>query len=299
MEVVMQGRAMPDAKWLKDGKYYDINAVDVDPKQKDQMSFYCKNCKIKVIYVQGNVAEGSKPFFRKAAGIPHKEGCYYGKKKTLQDVVREIGTLDELDYGVKPPLALQKKLDINVDEKEQRKTNDKKISSEKPSQQRINRNKKHKKHLLTVDDLFHEIMDIRSQEPAIKFKLFDRLIGKVYFPYSEYFLIKKQHQKGKLKRYFFTAGKLNVDDPEQYSSIESGYVILHGKGVEDIKLRLHPYDEKITVQLKKLRYKTKSVAKKKYEFIGVKVGFRQISEEDNTTYIDLDLYEFDLNRYMN
>lgn len=86
---------------------------------------------------------------------------------------------------------------------------------------------------------------------------------------------------------------------DQFSSIESGYVILHGKEAEDLKLHLHPYDEKITVQLKKLRYKIKSAANKNYEFIGVKVGFRQISEEDNTTYIDLDLYEFDLNRYMN
>ncbi|MGM0750230.1 MAG: hypothetical protein ACQEUS_20880 [Bacillota bacterium] len=301
MVEVLQGRAMPHASYVKEnGEYEDIKAVDVDPKEKSRMSFYCKYCKRKVVYVQGNIDEGSKPFFRKAPGVPHEEGCYYGKKKTLQDIVREVGTLDELTYGIKPPLVVQKKLDVNTSsDKESNKPADRKTRNENAVKQHVNPNKEHKKNIFTVDDLFHEIMDIKSQEPAIKFKLFNRLIGKVYFPYSEYLLIKEQHQKGKLKRYFFTAGKINVDDPEQYSSIENGYIILHGKGDEDIKLRLFPYDEKITVLLKKLRYKTKSVVKKKYEFIGVKVGFRQISDEDDTTYIDLDLYEFDLNKYMN
>lgn len=57
-------------------------------------------------------AEGSKPFFRKDPGVPHIEGCYYGKKKTIQEVIREVGTADGLFYGVKPPLSVQRQSEI-------------------------------------------------------------------------------------------------------------------------------------------------------------------------------------------
>ncbi|MED1017889.1 hypothetical protein [Bacillus atrophaeus] len=297
MGEVIQGRSMPDAKYLKDGKYYDIKAVDVDPKEKDHMSFYCMKCKIKVIYVQGKTAEGSKPFFRKAPGVPHVEGCYYGKKKTIQEVIREVGTADGLLYGVKPPLSVQRQSEIG-DEVAVHPKEKKPPKERNPIEQRVNKDKKHQKHLFTVDDLFHEITDIKTQEPALRSKLFNKLMGKIYYPYSEYSLIKENHQKGKLRTYFFTAGKINVFDQDEYYSIEKGYIILHGKGNDNIKLRLFPFEEKISVQLKKLRYKTKSVEKKKWEFIGAKVQFRQIIEEDDITYIDLDLYEYDLNQYM-
>ncbi|ADP34412.1 hypothetical protein [Bacillus atrophaeus] len=133
-------------------------------------------------------AEGSKPFFRKDPGVPHIEGCYYGKKKTIQEVIREVGTADGLFYGVKPPLSVQRQSEIG-DEVPMHPKEKKTPKERNPIEQRVNKDKKHQKPIFTVDDLFHEITDIKSQEPALRNKLFDRLIGKIYYPYAEYPLI--------------------------------------------------------------------------------------------------------------
>ncbi|MCT6515511.1 hypothetical protein N0B30_23045 [Bacillus subtilis] len=297
---VLQGREMPDAKYWdeKEQVYKPVLAVDFTPELR-KVKTVCKYCEQSVIFVQGNKKEDSKPFFRRSPGVYHVEGCPYGQKKTLKDELREVGTLEGLLYGVKPPLAVQRVKNSSVQEGEKSQSEERPRSLEKqPRQQVPNKDKPHQRNLFGVDDLFHELKDIRSQEPSLMRKLYERIIGNVYYPYKEYSLLLEHSKKGKLRKYFYTAGIFKAK--LEYDMIENkGYIFLYGKGNGSIKLRLYPGYEKVMTQLKRFRYKVARKEKKKTEFIGVLVQLRQISNEEGVTYIDLDLYDFSINHYMN
>ncbi|WP_330937823.1 hypothetical protein VXF94_21300 (plasmid) [Bacillus amyloliquefaciens] len=300
MVEVLQGREMPDAKFWdeKDQVYKTVLAVDFTPELR-KIKTVCKYCARSVIFVQGNKKEDSKPFFRRAPGVYHVEGCSYGQKKTLKDELREVGTLEGLLYGVKPPLTVQRRKGASNQEGEKSPSEERPRSMEKqPRQQVLNKDKPHQRNLFGVDDLFHELKDIRSQEPALMKKLYERIIGNVYYPYKEYSLLLDHFRTGKLRKYFYTAGIFKAK--QEYDMIkDKGYILLYGKGNELIKLRLHPAELKVMTQLKRFRYKVVIKEKKRTEFIGVLVQLRQIIKEEGVTYIDLELYDFSINHYMN
>ncbi|WP_176533030.1 hypothetical protein [Priestia megaterium] len=293
MSKVNAGRAMPDALYIKAGKYVSIRAVDVNPKTKGDKNFYCTFCKRKVVHSQGKKTEDSKPFFRKSPGVNHREGCEYGKKKNLEEIMREEGTLDNLHYGVKPPLVVQaqgSESEINNI------SGDKKESGNEIKGIGTKRNpaKKHHRHILTVDDLFHELMDIKSQEQPLKSKLFSRIIGKIYYPYSQYQTLLNHHQENIIKKYFFTAGKINVNQYKNLS-LDEGYAELEGVN-NDIKLHVYPFNNDISKSLKELTWNTRQ-AKKREEFIGLKVSIKNVIIKNEISIIELIVYEFDQNHY--
>lgn len=287
---------MPVALYKKNGQFYRIKAVDVDPKKKDFMSFYCRYCKIRVIYVQGNQDEGSKPFFRKAPRKVHLEGCPFSKKKTLDDEKREIGTLDNLEYGIKPPLAVQRvSKDQDIISRGKNGSDSKRKNEKNPVETKVDSKKKHQRNISTVDDLFHEIKEIKNQDASIKRKLFNRLIGNIYYPYSEYELLLSHYNNDGLRRYFFTAGKVKVNE---YTTIDEGYINLYGKLNNKVMIRLFPVEKMVESQLRNFTYDTRFKASKLTEFIGVKVSLKRVVKEGNKTLIELDLYEFDVNAYL-
>ncbi|QSF42278.1 hypothetical protein [Priestia megaterium] len=293
MPTVNAGRAMPDALYIKDGRYVLIRAVNVNPKTKGNKNFYCTFCKRKVVHSQGKKTEDSKPFFRKSPGVNHKEGCEYGKKKNLEETMREEGTLDNLHYGVKPPLVVQA---LESEGEISNISGDKKESGNeiKGIGTKKNPAKKHHRHILTVDDLFHELMDIKSQEEPLRSKLFSRIIGKIYYPYSQYQMLLNHRQDNTLKKYFFTAGKINVN---QYKNLalDEGYAELEGVN-NDIKLHVYPFDDRISGALKNLTWNIRQ-AKKHKEFIGLKVSIKNVSIKNEVPIIELIVYEFDQNHY--
>ncbi|MBZ6485064.1 hypothetical protein [Priestia aryabhattai] len=287
------GRAMPDALYIKDGEYISIRAVDVNPKTKGKKNFYCTFCKRKVVHSQGGKTEDSKPFFRKSPGINHREDCEYGKKKNLEEIMREEGTLDNLHYGVKPPLVVQA---LGSDSEVSNSSGNKKESENEIKGIGTTRNpaKKHHRHILTVDDLFHELMDIKSQEQSLKSKLFSRIIGKIYYPYSQYQMLLNDYQENKLKKYFFTAGKINRNQYKNLS-LDQGYAELEGTN-NDIKLYVYPFNKAIAKELKNLTWNTRK-AKKYEEFLGLKVSIKKVIIKNGISIIELVVYEFDQNHY--
>jgi len=296
MSTVNAGRAMPDALYIKDGKYIPIKAVHVNPNSKKKKTFYCTFCKRKVVHSKGNKNEGSKPFFRKAPTIDHVEGCDYGKKKNLKEIEREIGTLENLHYGIKPPLIVQA---TEVGGTSNNSSGEKGARREtKGTRIKINPTKRHSKNILTVDDLFHEIMDIKSQEQPIKSNLFSRIFGVIYYSYSQYDLLIKHYEDNKFekKKYFFIAGKINVN---QYKNLalDEGYAELEGVN-EGIKLHIYPFNDEISKGLKRITWKTRE-AKKSEEFIGLKASIKGVIQNDRISIIKLNVYEFDLNHYSN
>lgn len=288
---------MPEALYKKNGKYLRIRAVDVDPKTKESTTFYCINCKVQVTHSQGKKSEKSKPYFRRYQNTPHLTQCKYASKKTLEEYKREVGTLENLYYGVKTPLLLQQQDKNEESVKRSNEEKKKPFPVEKhPSEIVINPTKSHRKHLLTVDDLFYELSDIEDQgDFSLKSKLKDRIYGKIYYAYSQYTEIVNNHINSNLKDYFFVAGKMYNNEFISLKDPLKGYAELYGKNTS-IRLRIYPYTDKINKELRNLTYKTRE-NHKKYEFIGLLASLRKIITEGDKTIIELDIYEFDTDQY--
>ncbi|WP_197204175.1 hypothetical protein [Cytobacillus firmus] len=297
MQTVIKGRSMPEALYKKNGKYTRIRAVDVHPKMKESTTFYCIKCKVQVTHSQGKKSEQSKPYFRRFQNTPHLTNCKYASRKTLQEYEREVGTLENLHYGVKTPLLLQQQ---DKDEENTKGSNDEQkapSSIEKhPSEIVINPKKRHKKHLLTVDDLFYELSDIEDHSDiSLKSKLKDRIYGKIYYSYSQYIEIINNYKNGSLKDYFFVSGKMNINEFITLKDPLKSYAELYGKNTS-IRLKIYPYTDKINKELRNLTYRTRE-NHKKYEFIGLLASLRKIITEGDKTIIELDIFEFDTDQY--
>jgi hypothetical protein len=298
LTTVTKGRAMPHAFFLKGGKYIKINALDVTKEQKKKLKFFCEYCYESAEHTQGSNKKDSKPFFRVGKNKKHLDECFYAKKKSLEDTIREVGTPENLYYDIKPPLNVQK-AEILM-EPSSKSNPDKKSNPEKEKKPHtivVNKDKKHNKFLLSVDDLFCEIEEIRNlEESEVKNKLFNRIIGKIYFTYSSYDLLIEKIEADKLKTtYFFIAGNLPINEFINLKDKDRSHAILFGKNPL-IRLKIFPYNSEVLTNLKRLTWDTKNKGIK-YEFIGLKASFKKIVIDKGITFIELIAYEFDTNQY--
>ncbi|MGG0718657.1 hypothetical protein ABE096_13830 [Robertmurraya massiliosenegalensis] len=297
MAEVIKGRAMPIAQYKKGGTFFKIRAVDVDPKSKDKITFYCCVCKQIVIHTQGSKTKESKPFFRRSPGRPHSLDCPYAKKVTLEELKREIGTLDNLHYDIKTPLVIQQQSGDEGAQSSSKPKIEKTPTENLPTEIIKNPSKKHNKFIQTVDDLFHELADIENQSDfSIKKKLRERIYKKIYYPYSEYGELVRKNDDNTIKRgYFFISGKLFVNEWIKLKDEKKGYAHLFGKE-KGIHLRIYPYNEKTHKKLLKITFNTKD-ANKKYEFIGVLASLQGIIKENEQIIIELTVYDCDHDQY--
>ncbi len=288
---------MHKAVYLENGRYKDIEAVDVNPNQKKKVIYYCEDCKIRVVHNKGNIKEESKPFFRRSPGKFHLDFCQYKRKVTLAEIEKEIGTLDNLYFGIKPPLVLQQKEANEQEILEVISNNNESAPKEKsPIKTKVNQLKKHQKNLLTVDDLFHEINDILQQEFPVRQKLMNRIIGKIYYPYKGYNLLLENYKNSSLRKYFYVAGFIHINQFINLKDANKNYAIFSKNKDQNIQVRIYPYDNELSKNLQNLTWDTKTKGKTS-EFIGVKADVKEVIYEEDLTIIKLNIYEFDLNHY--